>query len=289
MLPVNTLREVSLDAFRSGFVHAQPMLLPRYLQGHHTLPALEKWFLHPTIEHPRRSHLNRLYLGAHGDSAVPVEWTRYGPLVGDRRPVIGFSRAELPLRTFVETLVDRVEGPQDQKFGQCVDGSFYLAQCPIQSLDPRLQEDLPTPDFVQRAGRGDIYENSIWLGLAPTFTPIHKDPNPNFFLQMAGCKEVRLFTPELGLAIVHEALQHLRRGSSTRLDDGMMQGEQREVLYQLAWESERVNDSDQVFEATLVLGDGIFIPKGWWHSLRGVGGGMNGSVRRLKSSGVSSC
>ena len=32
------------------------------------------------------------------------------------------------------------------------------------------------------------------------------------------------------------------------------------------------------YEAVLKAGDGMFIPKGWWHSVRGVGEGIIGSA-----------
>jgi ribosomal protein L16 Arg81 hydroxylase len=35
------------------------------------------------------------------------------------------------------------------------------------------------------------------------------------------------------------------------------------------------------YEAHLEAGDGLFIPKGWWHSIKGVGEGVTASVSVL--------
>ncbi|RMD44720.1 hypothetical protein DV735_g392, partial [Chaetothyriales sp. CBS 134920] len=114
--------------------------------------------------------------------------------------------------------------------------SIYLAQCPLTSLPDVLQADLPTPELVLKAGKGDVYASSLWLGHASAataaYTPLHRDPNPNLFLQLAGCKEIRLLPPEVG-----------------------------DVLFDAVREEEA-----------------LFIPKHWWHSVKGVGGGVTASA-----------
>jgi hypothetical protein len=57
----------------------------------------------------------------------------------------------------------------------------------------------------------------------------------------------------------------------------MMQGKEKEVLEDVVWNS-RNDVSGECWEAELSSGDGLFIPKGWWHSIKGVGTGMTGSV-----------
>ena len=57
----------------------------------------------------------------------------------------------------------------------------------------------------------------------------------------------------------------------------MMQGEERRVLEKTVWGDEEVEGPDG-WEAELESGDALFIPKGWWHSVKGVGEGINGSV-----------
>jgi len=144
---------------------------------------------------------------------------------------------------------------------------------------------------VTGAGKGDIYDSSIWLGLAPTHTPLHRDPNPNLFVQLAGRKVVRVFEPAIGRELFAQA-----GSGGVRLGEEMMAGEGRAALdavvwddLELEWEQQKQEQKQQHddvkvngimvgYEAVLDAGDGMFIPKGWWHSIKGVGDGIVGSV-----------
>lgn len=158
--------------------------------------------------------------------------------------------------------------------------SIYLAQASLSDLPSSLLEDLPTPELVSKAGKGDVYDTSIWLGQAPTYTPLHRDPNPNLFVQLAGKKQVRLFKPDLGNAIFHHVQTSIGGAANATMRGAeMMEGAERTALEQAVW-----HPSSSAFWALEGLqcevgpGDGLFIPKGWWHSIKGVGQGMIGSV-----------
>jgi ribosomal protein L16 Arg81 hydroxylase len=62
----------------------------------------------------------------------------------------------------------------------------------------------------------------------------------------------------------------------------MMQGQERILLEQAVWDdadSDGTNNvQDEGYEAHLEAGDGLFIPKGWWHSIKGIGEGVTASV-----------
>jgi hypothetical protein len=150
----------------------------------------------------------------------------------------------------------------------------------LSDLPSSLLEDLPTPELVSKAGKGDVYDTSIWLGQAPTYTPLHRDPNPNLFVQLAGKKQVRLFKPDLGNAIFHHVQTSIGGAANATMRGAeMMEGAERTALEQAVW-----HPSSSAFWALEGLqcevgpGDGLFIPKGWWHSIKGVGQGMIGSV-----------
>ncbi|KAF7965510.1 hypothetical protein HWV62_11724 [Athelia sp. TMB] len=180
--------------------------------------------------------------------------------------VTGFQRKDAPFAFFLHWA---------RLYSSTIEGSgpsLYLAQHPINSLPEPLQLDLPTPSVVKHAGTGDIYSSSIWLGPASSFTPLHRDPNPNLFVQMAGSKAVRLFDPRAGREIISEGSENPNvRGEE------MMVGTERARLEEVVWGFEGIEGAEGL-EACLESGDALFIPTGWWHSFKGVGEGITGSA-----------
>lgn len=153
---------------------------------------------------------------------------------------------------------------------------LYIAQAKVTDLPPKLREDLPTPDVVKKVGKGDIYDANIWLGIPPTYTPLHRDPNPNLFVQLAGSKAVRMFEPQVGRAVFN-AVQAKIGGYASPVFRGeeMMQGPERMALEEAVWK----NPPEDGYEVVVKPGDALFIPKGWWHSIKSIGqDGVNGSV-----------
>jgi hypothetical protein len=154
---------------------------------------------------------------------------------------------------------------------------LYLAQCQLADLPKSLRDDVPTPEIVHKAGKGDVYDANLWMGLAPTYTSLHRDPNPNLFLQLAGRKVVKLFPPDVGASIFAEVQEKLgRNASSTFRGEEMMQGAEKALLEQEVWD--RKDNREDEFEAILDHGEALFIPLGWWHSIKGVGKGVTASV-----------
>lgn len=132
--------------------------------------------------------------------------------------------------------------------------------------------------YVTQAGNGDIYAVNLWLGRAgETNTPLHKDPNPNLFVQLAGRKRIRLFSPDIGGELMDSYLGSLER--RFRTGDEMMVGKHKDELEAVVWSDGAENGIVEGFEAEVGVGDGLFIPKGWWHAVKGVGeGGVGASV-----------
>ncbi|CAL8583817.1 hypothetical protein XPA_009434 [Xanthoria parietina] len=146
-----------------------------------------------------------------------------------------------------------------------------------------MQDDLPTPELVKKTGKGEVCDDaSIWLGVAPTYTPLHRDPNPNLYLQLAGRKTIRLLHPVAGQAVFDavQATLGSRTSSAKFRGDEMMKGSEKTLLEARIWPGENIEDGEEVvgFEATLAGGESIFIPQGWWHSVKSVGIGCTGSV-----------
>jgi oxalate decarboxylase/phosphoglucose isomerase-like protein (cupin superfamily) len=65
------------------------------------------------------------------------------------------------------------------------------------------------------------------------------------------------------------------RAAAAFRGEEMMQGEERTLLEQAVWDDADSDGTNNMlgegYEAHLETGDGIFIPKGWWHSIKGVG------------------
>jgi hypothetical protein len=282
--PVSSLKSWDVTTFRR---FAFDPALPAQLPSSHTAlpPACQKWFSHDDSADGASDHaltiseLNYSFWQQHQDITVPIELTRTS-LDGKRT----FHRSDGPLKLFLDHSIPlQSDLPGDSFQHTSLNSpSLYIAQCALVDLPRSLSADLPTPELVIKAGRGDIYDSSLWMGRPPTFTPLHKDPNPNLFMQLAGQKVVRLFNPEAGRAIFDAVQMKLgARGNAAFRGEEMMQGQEREELERAVWENEQggMGDWKEVgFEAKLSMGDALFIPKGWWHSVRGVGVGMNASV-----------
>ncbi|KAL7938712.1 hypothetical protein V8C35DRAFT_288957 [Trichoderma chlorosporum] len=186
-----------------------------------------------------------------------------------------FFQLYAPLRLLVRAL----EFNKAQRLGANPPVQLYIAQSLLPDLPDQLQSDVPAPELIHKVGKGDVYSSSIWLGTEPTYTPLHRDPNPNLFCQLCSSKVVRLLPPEKGLELYNIIQKRLRRLGNSRIrSTEMMEGEEREMLHSAVWGNEA--KATDVQEVTLHAGDGLFIPKGWWHSIRSErsDGQLNGSV-----------
>ncbi|KUI53049.1 Putative lysine-specific demethylase JMJD5 [Cytospora mali] len=187
-------------------------------------------------------------------------------------------RLEAPLALLIAALRYNSRVKQADRLRQ-----LYIAQASLDDLPEELVNALPTPSIVEKAGKGDIYASSIWLGLEPTYTPLHRDPNPNLFIQLCSSKTIRLLPPSQGDSIFHHVQLMLgRHGGNSRIrGTEMMEGPERTLLYKAIWEEPDISLKEvAIHEVDLKPGDALFIPKGWWHSVKsGVDDGrLNGSV-----------
>ncbi|CBF77754.1 putative JmjC domain protein [Aspergillus nidulans FGSC A4] len=273
--PLQTLKDVDIEIFRDRFfIPELPVLLPR--RSFRDLPAYERWF-HHTATKPQ---LNIEYLADHGgDALVPLELTQSERSISiSEDPGLSFRKFHAPLSLFLQWIREAQSSSQLQS-------RLYLAQCQLLDLPQILRDDFPTPTIVAKAGKGDVYDTNIWMGYPPTYTPLHRDPNPNLFVQLAGRKTVRLLGPRDGQAVFSHVRGKLGRSGSREAaafrGEEMMQGRERGLLEQAIWDDAGKGQSGQCtegFEAELDAGDGLFIPKGWWHSIKGMGESVTASV-----------
>jgi hypothetical protein len=275
--PLRSLTDPNLKSFRKQCFQPEQPVSFRACFRH--IPAYDKWFTRESVG----SHaLKHEYLVQYGDALVPLELTQHGPRRGETCGTDeDFHRLVAPLSLFLDWTRSMATQVSSLR--------LYLAQCQLSSLPSRLRGDLPTPALVLHAGNGDIYDANIWIGLPPTYTPLHRDPNPNLLVQMAGTKHVRLHAPDIGQRIFSRVQMALGRSADRQVAafrcEEMMRGRERTLLEQTIWSSHHrlpdtgdPSEEEEGFEAVLEVGDGIFIPNGWWHSVKGTGEGITASV-----------
>jgi hypothetical protein len=283
------------SAIAKHFDANEPACFKRMFTG---IPAYEKWFTEPVASEelveqdlprfisakarkPENSamdaftkaqasrKLNMEYLQQFGVAIVPLELTKT-----DEAGKTTFERFEGPF----SLLLEYVTGEETSK------SRLYLAQRSLADLPQALQDDLPTPEILKQFGKGDIYASSLWMGRAPTRTPLHRDPNPNLFVQLAGRKIVRMMGPHVGREMYERARAGLggSQGLANMRGEEMMQGKELEALESAVWDNktENMGDTTVGIEVELKKGDGLYIPLGWWHAVRGTGKGPNVSVSR---------
>jgi Cupin-like domain len=274
-------KDFSAEQFRNDhFTLGQPSSFPYGYFG--CIPAIQSWFVASTQDgSPAAMRLNENYLKPHEDTIVEMELTEHAPDAGNST----FKHFPGPLSLFVKWQAEHRTAASQSRYEQ----TLYISQSSLADLPPPLQADLPVPDIVRKAGRGDVYNSSIWMGVPPTRTPLHRDPNPNLFVQLAGEKIIRMIKPADGDRLFEMARKRLVSAGLTVGGGGrirsehMMVGEENQMLEDWAWgEADQGLDDPEGgisgFEIKVETGDGVFIPKGWWHTVRGAGTGINASV-----------
>ena len=133
----------------------------------------------------------------------------------------------------------------------------YLAQHDIFELFPNLSEHVsPTPDLFHAVGASS--RRDIFFGPSGTVTQLHRDPYSNLFCQVVGFKYIKLHDPKDS-----EMLYLVPGSNSTNLPHDMFSVTREYLLSKFP-----LYRSDLVYECTILPGDCIYIPEGWWHSLK---------------------
>ncbi|KAK8063714.1 JmjC domain-containing protein [Apiospora saccharicola] len=218
------------------------------------------------------------------DDVALANFTKW--LQGDKEPSVApgiqgtenqtrFSQFSAP----ISLLSKAMEFNAQQESSKMRYKRLYIAQMPINELSSELQLDLEAPSLLRCSDRPcDVYNTSIWLGLEPTYTPFHRDPNPNLFMQVVGQKTLRLLPPGQGGQVFMRVQNTIGSASNSRIRGAeMMEGPERSALHDAIWGGDA---PQEVVETTLGPHDCLFIPKGWWHSVKSVRGDghLNASV-----------
>ncbi|KAF6823299.1 JmjC domain-containing protein [Colletotrichum musicola] len=286
---------------RSAFQAEKPLVLrrPGNLIGQSFLPAASKWFKRDEVlqlpdPHQSQSATFAPYMYRFAHHIFPYElmspqfsedtesvvdttsqfltWLASDPdplgavLAGIVHAASPPSALEPRFSSFGAPLLLLLKATEFNRLRERNVRQLYIAQAQLPDLPQQLQDDLPVPRIVREAGKGDIYNSSIWLGLEPTYTPLHRDPNPNLFCQLLGHKVVRLLPPSSGDHLYRRVQMQIRESGNSRIrTSGMMEGRERVVMNTAVWGAEIPED---IIEARLSPGDALYIPTGWWHSVK---------------------
>ncbi|EED23725.1 JmjC domain protein, putative [Talaromyces stipitatus ATCC 10500] len=293
-IPPNTIPdENDINHFRQHYFQVEkPVVIRAAKFVREDLPGYKKWFTAGGKEDDN-SHLqlNYKYLSRFGDAVVPLEMTTTtSSSNGEDNGEVQFQRINAPLSMFLEWMQ---LSAQHETPAAATKTQIYLAQAYISDLPNLLSQDFsPPPRLVTETGRNDIYAANLWIGASPTYTPLHRDPNPNLFVHLAGLKRARMLNPGDGRGVfvdVRSRVENEHRlessGSSSIRGEEMMMGVERRLLEDIIWQQHSKESSTQSdgngmvgYDVLLERGDALFIPKGWWHSLKGVGKGNTASV-----------
>lgn len=77
-----------------------------------------------------------------------------------------------------------------------------------------------------------------------------------------------MFEPDVGKEMIGVA-----GGGRWRSEEEMMLGGEKKRIEEVVW-----GEASKGWEVEVGPGDGVFVPKGWWHAVKGVGEGVGGSV-----------
>ncbi|KAK4238474.1 hypothetical protein C8A03DRAFT_33510 [Achaetomium macrosporum] len=200
-------------------------------------------------------------------------------LAGNGKSRTRFIRFNAPFALFHAALAYNKAHSGHERFAD-----LYITQFPLSDLPKELQDDFPMPEFLAAPNPQmfnavpDVYSSSLWLGLEPTYTPWHCDPNHNLFCQLVGCKVIRLMPPEAGLKLFREVKARLGGPANPFIrGEEMMQGPERKAFLDAVWSA---TPPEGMLEVELKPRDVLYLNKHWWHSVKSGadGGQLNASV-----------
>lgn len=155
---------------------------------------------------------------------------------------------------------DNTQAPQESR------QIAYLAQHNLMDQIPQLRTDFTQPRCSIRNG-WKLASSSIWFGTAHTVTLLHYDSYDNFLVQVAGFKYVVLF-PTSETANLKAGEQASKKGSVSSYG---AQGNTCSVNVASPNLQEHHKYSKAKGWAVLLRpGDTLYIPKGYWHYVRGL-------------------
>ncbi|CAE6531885.1 unnamed protein product [Rhizoctonia solani] len=253
----------------------RPFILPGFASS---WPATENW-----------KSENYLVECAGRGRVVPVE--RGGDYRAD-----DWGVELMPWDEFLNKIGWEEEGNDSEK--------LYLAQHSLFTQFPKLRADIQIPDYVYTEpgshacytgppGNDEQLVINAWCGGRGANSPAHTDPYYNIYVQVVGFKSVWLAPPEAssGMYAFNSASTSPNQDQNTDEPtrdpkrEGMMGNTSSIDVFALSALDTGAGTSEISYplfyketlplaqSTTLKPGDALIIPPGWWHAMRGVGGG----------------
>ncbi|KAI1746643.1 hypothetical protein F4782DRAFT_523891 [Xylaria castorea] len=206
--------------------------------------------------------------------ATPQPWIPFkAPLV--------FFRAVHQYNRDQRKTTDTIPQPESstvhqQNHSACIDGLNGLVV-----LEEEMTEEFPFPRIVQEIGQS-IYKTkscSIRIGVRPLRSDMRRHKSSTVVVgQLAGYSVVTLIPPHVkllnGLPLeFHERVVQEWEGSTKPLPLGAANFSLSSKTWTRDFENE-LSASRDVLLATIIPGDGLLIPKGWWYGVRSINNGL---------------
>eukprot|EP01043_Picozoa_sp_COSAG02_P027003 COSAG02_NODE_1573_length_11882_cov_5.506832_2_plen_300_part_00 len=269
----HTQSTLSVEAFRKQHVEPSIPVVLKGLAG--GWPALSLW-----------AQPDYLYSVCGAERTVLCEHNERGRLFS-----YGSADASvaLPLREVLSTY--QVGGPAAER--------LYMAQTPVDELQPRLREDIVEPLYCSVSTPADWSKPAsllaailpvrpppdvyLWLGHTTSVSPLHFDTKHNLLTQIVGYKRVCLFAPAYSSALYAPhggSSNQSQLGSIGLIDLRLYANDDSDVASSTpstVHASVRDTFPRFVTEALpnmLVCeigpGDALYIPSGWWHHVQAI-------------------
>lgn len=216
-----------------------------------------------------------------GKRLVPIE-------IGTAYTDEGWGQRIVTFKEFVEKWLcakgDKGEVEHDGR------GTGYLAQHNLLRQIPSLRADIAIPDYCyispENPGSQDSESESdpsepllnIWLGPANTVSPAHTDPHHNILVQIFGKKYLRLYAPDQSEKLFPKGkgADGVDMSNTSGIPWKWVEGLDDDTeLTEEGKEKKRMFQSAEYVECVLEPGEGLFIPRGWWHYVRSLSASCN--------------